>query len=110
MTGEERSQRIRDDFLTARLIAAAIQDRRGRPRKEHPLFSEPEEVAWNRNIPDRPIFLYGDRGAFRICGERKSPYLVEAVIRGPIAVRKFFDPLGRLHKKDAQVEGNAAWN
>lgn len=78
MTGAERARRIRDDFLTARLIAASIQDRRGQPRKVHPLFSEPDEIEWRKG---RPIFCYESEG-FRIDGTPERPSLVHAEVRG----------------------------
>jgi hypothetical protein len=110
MTGEERAQRIEDDLLQLRLIAASIQDRRGRPRKEHPIFSEPDEIAWLRKKPEHPLFMYGERGAFAVDGDVKKPLLIECQVRGPITWRKVFDPLGQLRLGEGFPEGKSEWN
>lgn len=106
MTGEERSQRIRDDLLQARLIAASIQDRRGRPRKDHPLFSDPDEIEWRNG---GPVFCYESEG-FRIRGTPKRPLLVHAEVRGPITWRRLYDPLGKRVLREGFPIGKAEWN
>jgi hypothetical protein len=110
MTGEERARKISSDLVTARLIAGAIQKRRGRPRQEHRLFGDPDEIFFHPQAPNRPIFVYYGFGAYRVEGEEKRPYLSETRVGGPTALRRRYDGLGRFVSKDAIGWGDPRCN
>jgi hypothetical protein len=106
--GEARTTRIRDDLLTARFIAACIQDQRGERRREHPLFAKPIAIDWSAKL-DCPLFIF-EEAAYAVEGDARDPLLIEIVLHGPLSRRRTFDPLGRRLSDQYGVRGRAEWN
>jgi len=104
LDGEARAARVGSDLLDARLIAARVAERSGRPPRSHRLFEEPGRVCF----PDggRPAFLYlRPTVAYSVAGPEHDRLLLETRLAGSVEISRTFSVGGALLEERRLAHG-----